>query len=272
MSKLALRGLVILYVVLLVVVPLMALAYHALASGPSALWDTLNHPMVQNAWLLTLGMAAIISLIDAVMGTLTAWVLVRYRFFGRRVLSALVDLPFAIPTLVTGVMLVTLLGPISFIGRNLQQLGISLIFAKPGIILALLFITVPFVVRAVEPVLIELDSAEEEAARVLGATPWQTFRLAILPALWPSIAYGTMQCFARAIAEFGSVVVVSGNIPNKTLTMSVLIYGEIEGGHSERAAAISLWLIGIAAAVSFTAQYLKRFVRPTMELERDSPH
>ena len=156
-------------------------------------------------------------------------------------------------------MLVLLFGPRQPLGIWVDNQGLQILFAWPAIVLALLFITVPFVVRAVEPVLMELDPAEEEAAHTLGAGNWMIFVRVILPALTPSIAYGTLQCFARAIAEFGSLVVVSGNIPFRTLTAPVLIFGEVESGRTTAAAAVSLVLLLLALLLSSSTRALRNF-------------
>ena len=150
-------------------------------------------------------------LINAVTGTATAWVLVRYDFPGKSVVNALIDLPFAVPTVVTGVMLVVLYGPASTIGTVLGRFGWGVIYHQPGIVLALLFVSYPFVIRSVQPVLMELDRAEEEAAATLGAGTWTTFRRVTLPVLWPSILTGAALSFSRALGEFGSVIMVAGN-------------------------------------------------------------
>jgi sulfate transport system permease protein len=191
-------------------------------------------------------------------GTATAWVLVRYRFPGRRFLSALVDLPFAVPTLVTGVTLVLLFAPARPMGAWLGSRGIDVLFAPPAIVLALLFITVPFIVRAVEPVLRELDPAEEEAAFTLGARPVTVLRRVILPALTPAISSGALQSFSRCLAEFGSIVVVSGNIPHRTLAAPVYVFGEVESGRPEVAAAASVVLLALSLALSFGARAMHR--------------
>jgi sulfate transport system permease protein len=253
----ALRFGVIAYVALLVALPLAALVTAGVAGGPVAMGAALAGPVVRDALLLTLWTAALMALVNAVAGTATAWVLVRYRFPGRQALSGLVDLPFAIPTLVTGIMLAVLLGPARPAGAWLGALGFRVLYAPPAIILALLFITVPFVVRAVEPVLRELDPAEEEAAHTLGASSWMAFRRITLPALMPAIVAGTLQCFARALAEFGSIVVVSGNIPRRTLVASVLVHAEVESGRPEVAAAVSVVLLAMALALSLTVRWLR---------------
>ncbi len=169
------------------------------------------------------------ALINTVMGTLTAYVLVRYEFPGKSLLNALVDLPLAIPTLVTGVMLVVLYGPQRALGAWLDStLGFKIIFAPPGIMLALLFVTFPFVVRAVQPVLLGLDRTVEDAAATLGAGPWTIFWRVVLPALAMPLTTGALLSFARAIGEFGAIVIVAGNIPLRSQTAAVYVWGEVE--------------------------------------------
>lgn len=250
---------VLAYIGFLVLLPLAALAQHGLNAGFAALAQSLSTPGALHALWLTLWSAAAMTLINAVMGTAAAWALVRYRFPGRSFLSTLVDLPFAIPTLVTGVMLVILYGPHGLMGAWLADAGMKVAFAPPGILLALLFVTLPFVVRAVEPVLLEQDPAEEEAARTLGAGPWTIFRRVLLPPLLPAILSGAVRSFARALGEFGSIVVVSGNIPYKTLTAPIYIFGEIEAGDPHAAAAVSLVLLAMAVALTCAGRALEKW-------------
>lgn len=257
-GRLALRSGVLIYAGVLVALPLAALAQHGLADGPLGLWRAATTPVAAQAILLTLWTAALMAVVNALMGTLTAWALVRYEFLGRGLLSALVDLPFAIPTLVTGVMLVILLGPQSPLGGWLADQGMHVIFAPMAIVLALLFITVPFVVRAVEPVLLEQDPAEEEAARTLGAGTWTVFWRVLLPPILPAILSGTIRSFARALGELGSVIVVSGNIPYRTLTAPIHIFGEIESGQPGSAAAVSVILLAFALILAFAARGVER--------------
>ena len=257
---LVMRGGVFVYVGALVVLPMAALSAAGLSSGLSGVWDAVSSPIARDALLLTLWTGALTAVINAIVGTAIAWALVRLRFPGRGVVSALIDLPFAIPTLVTGVMIVLLLGPTRPIGQWFGGRGVSVLFASPAILLALLFITVPFVVRAVEPVLAELDPAEEEAAHTLGASDWTVVRRVILPALGPAIGVGALQSFARAIAEFGSIVVVSGNIPRRTLTGAVYIFGEVEAGRPDIAAAVSLVLLAFSFGLSLSARALRQAV------------
>ncbi|CAK0780454.1 Sulfate transport system permease protein CysT [Gammaproteobacteria bacterium] len=252
-----LRGGVLTYVAILVVLPLASLVWHGLLAGPLGIWRAFT-PTARDALILTLWTAALMATVNALMGTATAWVLVRYAFPGRGVLSALVDLPFAIPTLVTGIMLVLLLGPQSPAGGWLIHQGLPVAFAWPSIVLALLFVTLPFVVRAVEPVLLEQDPAEEEAAHTLGAGRFTVFWRILLPPMMPAILSGTIRSYARALGEFGSIVVVSGNIPHQTLTAPIYLFGEIEGGRPESAAAISLVLLTIALGLTFSARAIER--------------
>jgi len=257
-AGLAVRGGVLIYVGALVVVPLAALLQHGLVGGLAGIWAALTAPVALAALWLTLWTAALMALVNAVMGTATAWVLVRYAFPGRGLLSAVVDLPFAIPTLVTGIMLVVLFGPQSALGAWLGAQGIPVAFATPSIILALLFITVPFVVRAVEPVLLEQDPAEEEAAYTLGAGAFTVFQRVLLPPIAPAILSGTIRSYARALGEFGSIVVVSGNIPHQTLTAPVYLFGEIESGRADLAAAVSVVLLAVALGLTFAARGIER--------------
>jgi sulfate/thiosulfate transport system permease protein len=246
-----------LYVVLLVAVPLAALVHAGFAQGLSAPWETVHLPVARGALWLTIWTATVIGVVNAVLGTATAWVLVRYRFPGRRVFSALVDLPFAIPTLVAGMMLALLYGEGSLVGDTVSAWGVELIFAPPGIVLALMFVTLPFVVRAVEPVLMEIDPAEEEAALVLGAGPWRAFRTVYLPAFAPAAVSGAIRSLGRAIGEFGSIVVVAGNIPFETLTAPVYVSGEIESGSPHTAAAVSVVLLVLALGLHASARLIE---------------
>ena len=256
---LAVRYAVLAYIGLLVLLPLVALARQGLEGGLTVLFATLAAPGVRHALWLTLWSAALMAAVNAVMGTATAWALVRYRFPGRTALSTLVDLPFAIPTLVTGVMLVILYGPNGLLGGWLGASDIAVAFAPPGILLALLFVTLPFVVRAVEPVMLEQDPAEEEAAHTLGAGSLAIFRRVLLPPLVPAILSGSVRSFARALGEFGSIIVVSGNIPYRTLTAPIFIFGEIEAGEPQAAAAVSLLLLLLAVLLTWAGHALEKW-------------
>jgi sulfate transport system permease protein len=209
-------------------------------------WDAIRDPQAWHALKLTLITAIVMVFVNVIMGTATAWVLVRYRFPGRGIVNALIDLPFAVPTVVTGVMLVVLYGPTSTIGTVLGRYGWEVIYHQPGIVLALLFVTYPFVIRSVQPVLMELDPAEEEAAATLGASALMTFWRVILPGLWPAILTGAGLSFSRALGEFGSVVMVAGNHPLLTKTAPLYIFGEIESGNRHGALVISAVLLALS--------------------------
>jgi sulfate/thiosulfate transport system permease protein len=185
-------------------------------------------------------------------------VLVRYDFPGRGLLNALIDMPFAIPTLVTGVMLVLLYGPQRTLGAWLGSKGIQVIFNTPGIVLALLVVTYPFVIRTVQPVLMELDKSLEEAAYTIGASKWTTFRTIILPAISPAIITGSLLCFARALGEFGSIVVVAGNIPGRTLTAPVYVYGQLESFNQRGASSMSVLLLAFSFTIMLLVDWMQR--------------
>jgi sulfate transport system permease protein len=246
LGRYGLRAMAIIYLGAMIVVPLAALVSKGFAEGGAALSSALASPGAMEAIRLTLITSALAALLNAVFGTLLAYILVRYRFPGRTLLSGIIDLPFAIPTLVTGVMLVALYGPNSPVGRWLTAAGFPIAFAPLGILLALTFITLPFVVRTVQPVLSELDEAEEEASFVLGASAWTTFRRIVLPALRPAIAAGALLSFARALGEFGSVAIISGNITGKTVTAPYFIYQLTNQFRPEEAAAVSTVLFALS--------------------------
>lgn len=257
-GSLLLRIGVVGWVAILVALPVAVLIARGLAGGPAALWTAITDPTAVDALVLSLWTAALATAINAVVGTAVAWVLVRWDVPGRRLIAALVDLPLAIPTLVAGVLIVALFGPQTAVGQMLVSVGFPIAFARAGIVLALLFVTLPFVVRAVEPVLEELDPAEEEAAYTMGATQFTTLVRVLLPPILPAVAAGAVQTFARSVAEFGSLAAVSGNIPHRTLVAPVYILGEVEAGNPGGAASVSLLLLGIALALQPLAGALAR--------------
>jgi sulfate transport system permease protein len=258
----SLRGVALLYLGGMVARPLVAVVSKGFGGGLGALQEALRQPGAGEAIGLTLFTAALTAVVNAVFGTLLAYILVRWRFPGRGALAALVDLPFAVPTLVTGVMLVALYGPNSPVGAFLGRLGIHVVFAQLGILLALLFVTLPLSVRTVEPVLLEMDSAEEEAAHVLGAGVWTTFRRIVLPAIRPAIVAGAMLTFARAVGEFGAIVIVSGNISGRTLTAPVFIFQLTSQFRTEEAAAVSTVLFAISFVMVLVTERLINPRRP----------
>ena len=245
-GRIGLRAAAAIYLLGAIALPLAAIVDSGFSNGLSSLASALETPASREAIFLTLGTSALAALLNAIFGTILAFVLVRFKFPGRSFLGAIVDLPFAIPTLVTGVMLVALYGPNAPVGGWLADRGIEIAFAPLGILLALMFVTLPFVVRSVQPVLSELDPAEEEAAKVLGAGGWTTFRRVVLPALRTSIAAGTLLAFARAIGEFGAIVIISGNITGKTLTAPVYIFQLVSQFRYEEAAAVATLLFTLS--------------------------
>lgn len=256
LSRWPLRGAALIYMGGFVLIPTIAIVTKGFENGLTSLTGALATTGAVEALLLTLIMAALTAIINGVLGTLLAYVLVRLRFPGRGILGTLVDLPFAIPTLVAGVMLVALYGPSTPVGGFLEGLGIKVIFAQLGILLALLFVTLPLVVRTVQPVLLELDPAEEEASRVLGAGRWTTFRRVMLPALRPGIAAGCLLAFARALGEFGAIVILSGNITGRTLTAPVFIFQLTSQFRYEEAAAVATLLFGLSLVVVMLTERL----------------
>lgn len=257
-GKWALRLIAISYLVVLLVIPLLIILQDAFREGLGEFWRQVSQPAAFSALKLTLWTAAVMTIINTLMGILTAFVLVRYEFPGKRILNGVIDLPLAIPTLVTGVMLVILFGPQQALGAWLKErFDLSIIFAPPGIILALLFLTMPFVVRSVQPVLMDLDRAQEHAASTLGAGGWTIFRRIILPPLTLPVITGALLCFARAIGEFGSIVIVAGNIPFKTQTAAVYVFGEVESENRLGASAVSIVMIAIALSLLLIANYLR---------------
>lgn len=234
-----------------VVLPLAAVLWSATKDGTDSFVRTLSNPQAVAALRFTFLASITVALVNAVTGTIVAWVLVRDRFRGKRLLEAVIDLPFALPTIVAGLTLLALYGPSS-------PVGINLAFHKASVFSALLFVTFPFVVRSVQPVLLELDREVEQAAQSLGARPATTFRRIILPALVPAIVTGTGLSFAKAIGEFGSIVLISGNVPFDTEVASVYIFGLIESHDPAGAAAVSTVLLGVSVVVLAILDVVRR--------------
>lgn len=263
LRHLSLRGAAIVYLGALVALPVAAIITKGFGDGLSSFREAMAIPYAWAAIRLTLITSTIAALINAVMGTMLAYVLVRYRFPGRKVLSSVVDLPLAIPTLVTGLMLMVLYGPNGRIGRFLEGLGIQVVFTPLAVLLALCVVTLPLVVRNVQPVLQELDPAEEEAAATLGATGWTTFRRVVFPAIRPAVVGGTLLTFARCIGEFGSVVLISGNRPGSTLTAPVFIFQLAGQFRPEEAAAVATLMFAISfVLVLITGRLIRRRSEP----------
>ncbi|MGA9872827.1 MAG: sulfate ABC transporter permease subunit CysT [Rhodococcus sp. (in: high G+C Gram-positive bacteria)] len=237
-------GVAVLWLSIIVLLPLAALTVKSFDDGIAGFWDAVTAPRAIATFKVTLEVSFAAALINLFFGTLIAWVLVRDEFPGKRFVNALIDLPFALPTIVASLVLLSLYGPASPIGLVFNA-------TKPAVVVALLFVTLPFVVRAVQPVLIELDKEVEEAAASLGANNWTIFRAIVLPVLLPSVLSGTGLAFARAIGEFGSVVLIGGNIPGDTQIASQYIRELIEYDQPVDAAAISVVLLALAFIVLF---------------------
>jgi sulfate/thiosulfate transport system permease protein len=236
------RGLLGIYLSVLVLLPVAALLAKAGSGGAGAFWREVTGPEALAAIKLTLAVSGIVVVINAIFGTLIAWVLVRDEFPGKRIVNALIDLPFALPTIVAGVVLLALYGDNS-------PLGIDVAFTRASVALALLFVTLPFVVRSVQPVLIDMDRSMEEAAASLGASPLTVLRRIVLPTLTPAIVSGMALSFARAVGEFGSLVLITGNLPFHTEVGSVYVFGQIQDENLPAAAAVSVVLLGAALVV-----------------------
>jgi sulfate transport system permease protein len=249
------------YIGFIIALPIVALSVRAFGGGLGKLWANVVRPDALYSLELTLAMAFAMVIVNVAMGTLMAWVLVRYKFPGRSLVNALIDLPFAIPTVVTGLMLVILYGPQSAVGRFMAAGGVEVIYAKPGIVLALLFVTLPFVVRSVQPVLMGLDKEMEEAAATLGANRWVVFKKVVVPSILPAVLTGAALSFSRAIGEFGSVVIVAGNIPMRTQVAAVFIYGEIESDNPQGALGVSVVLLALSFLVLIALYLLQRVGR-----------
>jgi sulfate transport system permease protein len=242
-------GFALTYLGLIVLIPLATIFFRSAGLGWHAFWETVTAPRVLASYRLSFGASFIGALINSIFGVLAAWVLTRYRFPGRRIMDALVDLPFALPTAVAGITLTTLYAPNGWIGSRLAPLGIQVAYAPLGVVLALTFIGLPFVVRTVQPVLQDLEVELEEAAASLGASRWQTFRRVLLPALAPAILTGFALSFARAIGEYGSVVFISGNMPLRTEIAPLLIMTKLEQFDYAGATAIAVVMLVVSFAL-----------------------
>ena len=249
----------LLYLSMMIIVPLFVIIQDGFREGIPGLIHQITLPIAKHAILLTLWTSTLMTIINAVFGLITAYVMVRYEFPGKRLLNAIIDLPLAIPTLVTGIMLVILYGPQETLGNFLlEKLRLQIIFSSPGIVIALLFISFPFVVRNIQPVLQELDLTQEKAAATLGASSWQIFWKVVFPSLALPMLSGSLLSFSRAVGEFGAVVIVAGNIPLKTQTAAVYVLGAVESENRLGASAISILLVSIALIILITANTLHR--------------
>ena len=245
-------GFVVAFLSVVVGLPLAALVWAAAGDGTSGFWEVVTSPQALAALRLSFGAALVIALVNGVVGTLIAWVLVRDEFRGKRLVDAIIDLPFALPTIVAGLVLLALYGPSS-------PIGVDIAFTRTAVVLALLFVTLPFVVRTVQPVLRELDGELEQAARSLGASELAVFRRVVLPNILPGILSGVALAFARAIGEIGALVIISGSLPYKTEVASVYILSRVESGDQAGAAAIAVVLLAASFLVILGIGVIRRF-------------
>lgn len=239
-------GYTIFYLSLIVLIPLSAAFIKTTELSLAEFWDVVTTPRVVASYKLTFGASLIGASINAVFGLLTAWVLVRYNFFGKRIVDALVDLPFALPTAVAGIALTAIFAGNGWIGSWLEPLGIKVAFTPLGVVVALTFIGLPFVVRTVQPVLEDLEAEAEEAAASLGANRWQTFSRIILPALFPALLTGFALAFARAVGEYGSVIFIAGNMPMVSEITPLIIITKLEQYDYAGATAVAVVMLVIS--------------------------
>jgi sulfate transport system permease protein len=256
-------GYTLFYLSALILIPLGACLLKAASLTPSAFWAAVWTDRARAAYALTFGASLVAGALNLVLGLLLAWVLSRYEFFGKRLLDSLIDLPFALPTAVAGLVYSSLYVPNGWLGRFLVPLGIEGAYSRLGIVLVLTFTGFPFVVRTVQPVLDSLDPETEEAAALLGASRWHTFRRVLLPAILPALLTGFALAFARALGEYGSVVFISGNMPFKTEIAPVLIVARLEEFAYGEATALAVVLLGasftLLLAINFLERWSKRY-------------
>lgn len=254
-------GYTLLYLSLLVLIPLAGVFFKAADLGPQQLWDVITSPRVASALELSFGAAAIAAAINAVFGLLVAWVFVRYDFFGKKLLDATIDLPFALPTAVAGIALTALYSGNGWVGQYLEPLGIKIAFTPLGVIMAMTFIGLPFVVRTVQPVLEEAEKELEEAAASLGATRWQTITRVILPAVLPALLTGTTLAFARAVGEYGSIIFIAGNLPGKSEIAPLLIIIKLEEFDYAGATTVAATMLVISFVLLLLINLLQAWTR-----------
>lgn len=250
-------GYTIFYLSLIVILPISALFLKTATLGWSEFWAIVSSPRVVASYRLTFGASLVGALINAFFGFIVAWTLVRYSFPGKKIIDALVDLPFALPTAVSGIALTAIYAPTGWVGRYLEPLGIKAAFTPLGVTIALTFIGLPFVVRTLQPALEELDPATEEAARSLGASRLQTFLRVILPAVFPALLTGFALSFARALGEYGSVVFISGNMPMRTEITPLLIIAKLEQFDYPGATAIATVMLVASFAILLLINFLQ---------------
>ena len=259
-------GFTLTYLGLVVLIPLSTLYLKMAGLDWATIWDTVTSPRALAAYKLSFGASALAASINAVCGLLVAWVLVRYRFPGKALVDAVVDLPFALPTAVAGISLTSIYAANGWVGRWFEPMGIKIAYTPIGVTIALTFIGLPFVVRTLQPVLRDLDVEVEEAAQSLGATRWQTFVRVLLPTLLPASLTGFALAFARALGEYGSVVFISGNMPFRTEIAPLLIMTKLEEYDYAGATALAASMLTISFVLLFSINMLQRWSRRHQEL------
>ena len=250
-------GFTVFYLGLIVLIPLAAVFWKTTSLTGSEFWHTVTMPTAMASYRLTFGASFLAALVNAFFGLIVAWVLVRYEFFGKKIVDALVDLPFALPTAVAGITLATLYSKNGWIGQVLEPLGSKVANTQIGVFIALTFIGLPFIVRTVQPILEDLDAELEEAAASLGASRWQVFWRVILPMLTPALLTGFALAFARALGEYGSVIFIAGNIPMKTQITPVIIMGELDMFDYGKATAIAVVMLVFSFVLLLTINVLQ---------------
>ena len=254
-------GYTLLYLSLIVLIPLSALAFKTFTMTWPEFWEAVTSPRVLASYRLTFGASLIAAMVNVVFGLLVAWVLVRYRFLGKKIVDALVDLPFALPTAVAGISLTALLAGNGWIGQYLEPLGIQLAFNPNGVVIALIFIGLPFVVRTVQPVLEDTEKELEEAATSLGATRWQIFTKVIFPTILPALLTGFAMAFARAVGEYGSVIFIAGNMPMISEITPLIIIGKLEQYDYAGATAVATVMLVISFVLLLVINGLQTWQR-----------
>lgn len=249
------------WLVLIVLAPLSVMLWFTAGMGAQAFWAVISSPRVIGDLWVSLRSALLAAVIDAFFGLLVAWVLVRYRFFGRRILDALIDLPFALPTAVAGIALSALYAPSGWIGRLLTPLGLQIAFQPAGIVVAMMFIALPFIVRTVQPVIEDLEPEQEEAAQLMGATPWRIFTRVALPVILPPLLTGFALALARCLGEYGSIIFIASNKPMISEIIPVLIVQQLDEFDVQGATAIAVLMLALSFTLLLVINMLQAWVR-----------
>ncbi len=252
-------GVMVLYLAVMLVLPLVALLVKGFALPPDRFWQIATSPLALATYAINFSLALLAALTNGIMGTLVAWVLVRYDFPGKKVIDASIDIPFALPTAVAGVVLTAIYSDSGTIGRWLSHLGIQIAFARPGVYLAMVFVSLPFVIRTLQPVLNDMEKEVEEAAWCLGSSPATTFWQVIFPPLVPHILTGVALAFSRAVGEFGSVVIIASNLPFEDLIASVLIFQKLEQYDIQGATVIGIVMLFLSLFMLFLINLLQKW-------------